>query len=243
LSPTFAFGQNSGCVTRSVILNSSNQIEITYKIVCDSLKGFYNISESFDGKVKHVSSKNTIPFKFENNVLQISVPKLILNQEFVFYFKTFEQDVTIRGNCNFENYPNEILSHNFDTINYKLTKEPEVLVVVPEKVVIVEPIQPKETTNHNESIDIRFRVQIAASGGKMDIQRLKGLTGLSLDVYEDLIGGFYKYTIGNEPSFAKANDILKNMAVDNFKGPFIVAYSNGKRISVQQATAQIKAAE
>jgi hypothetical protein len=86
---------------------------------------------------------------------------------------------------------------------------------------------------------VRFRIQLAASATKMDMGRLTKLTGLDVDVYEDIIDNLYKYTIGNEIDMAQAQVLLNKLAVNNFKKPFIVAYKDGKRISIQQARAEI----
>jgi len=75
----------------------------------------------------------------------------------------------------------------------------------------------------------------------MDAHKLAKLTGLDLPVKEDFIEIYYKYTIGNEQTIEGAQGILNKLATDNFKKPFIVAYSDGKRITVQQAMAEIKA--
>lgn len=82
---------------------------------------------------------------------------------------------------------------------------------------------------------IRYRIQLAASSSKMDIARLKSLTGLDQVVFEDIIDNLYKYTVGDETSLNAAQDLLNKLAVNNFKKPFIVAYQDGKRISMAQA--------
>lgn len=240
--------QHPAPVLRTVNLNSTNEIEVRYRILNDSLKGFFNINETFEGKIKLLNAKCVFPYKFVNNVLQISSPKLVKNEELIFNFKTFEEDVSVSGNCNIENYPNSPVSLIFEKISYKLAKE-EPVVMVPVKVIPVEVDLPADKVRKKEIArdtlvgGVRFRVQISAASGKMDKAKLKSLTGLTFEVYEDLIDNYYKYTIGNEPTFLQAQEILNKMAVNNFKKPFIVAYLNGKRVTVQQAMAEIKAKE
>ncbi len=244
LKSSMLAAQNPAPVFRSLNLNSTNEIEIRYKILNDSLKGFFNINETFEGKVKLVNAKCVFPYKFANNILQISSPKLVMHEEFIFNFKTFEEDVSVSGNCNIENYPNSPVLLIFEKLNYKLKKE-EPVVVVPVKVIPVEVNLPpgKKIVRDTLGDGVRFRIQISAASAKMDKVKLKILTGLTFEVYEDLIDNYYKYTIGNEPTFSQAQVILNKLAVNNFKKPFIVAYINGKRVTVQQAMAEIKAQE
>lgn len=86
---------------------------------------------------------------------------------------------------------------------------------------------------------ISFRIQLAASSTPMDKEKIKRLTGLDLPVNEDHVDGLYKYTIGNEKTLAEAQAILNRIATGHFKKPFIVAYRQQTRISVQQALAEI----
>jgi len=86
---------------------------------------------------------------------------------------------------------------------------------------------------------ISFRVQLAASTTPMDINRLKLLSGLDQPVYEDRIDNYFKYTIGNVTSLQAAQNLLNRVAKNNFKKPFIVAYLDKNRVTVQQALAEI----
>lgn len=103
---------------------------------------------------------------------------------------------------------------------------------------------PKTTTHHSPAMPdtvypISFRVQLAASTVPMDPVKLSKLTGLNLPVYEDRIDSFYKYTIGNETSIQDAQALLNRMITVHFKKPFIVAYREKNRITVQEAVGQI----
>lgn len=108
--------------------------------------------------------------------------------------------------------------------------------------------QPPLSINHPQStinnqpdtvFAVSFRVQLAASTTPMDRSKLRQLSGLDLPVYEDRIDNYFKYTIGNETSIKAAQDLLNRVAKNNFKKPFIVAYRDKNRITVQQAVDEI----
>ena len=164
--------------------------------------------------------------------------KFIVNEQLNFTFKTFEQDISIEGKIKIENYPNLQVEESFEKIEYKL-KSAEPIVIHKDSSNL--PVSNKVEAVDTNKTGIRFRVQIAAATSKMDKEKLKLLTNLSLKVNEDLIDNFFKYTIGNETSILNAQSILNRLAVNNFKKPFIVAYKDGKRIPVQQAMAEINA--
>ena len=79
---------------------------------------------------------------------------------------------------------------------------------------------------------VLFRVQIASSSKKMKVfnDRVKKIG----DIKEIFINGSYKYMIGEVKSFDKAMVLLREVK-PVIKDSFIVAFNNGKRISVSEA--------
>jgi hypothetical protein len=85
------------------------------------------------------------------------------------------------------------------------------------------------TDNYNE---VRFRVQIAASKIKLsDGQLRKIYNGLSeIRMFKE--DGYFKYYIGETPSYDIAKQKLKETKISN---AFIVAYKNNNKLSLQDA--------
>ncbi len=91
-----------------------------------------------------------------------------------------------------------------------------------------------EKTNKN----IEFRVQIATSKNKVETKsyNFKGMK--DVDVY--ISGKFYKYIVGNYNKLSLAKQRLKEVKAKGYSTAFIIAFENGKRISVKNALEKLK---
>jgi N-acetylmuramoyl-L-alanine amidase len=80
---------------------------------------------------------------------------------------------------------------------------------------------------------IVFKVQIATSSVKKELkpENFNGVEGVSL--YE--AGGLYRYTVGKKKKISEANILQLQLKEKGFKDAFIVAFKNGKRISLSEA--------
>ena len=78
-----------------------------------------------------------------------------------------------------------------------------------------------------------FKVQIATSSQKKELipENFNGIEAVSY--YE--AGGIYRYTVGNEKSIEAANILQLKLKEKGFTDAFIVAFNNGKRISLSEA--------
>lgn len=93
----------------------------------------------------------------------------------------------------------------------------------------LEPVQsPKDIIG-----ETYYSVQIMTSGLKKDLtaENFKGQENVTF--YKD--GGLYKYIVGRESSLQEANVLKKKMKEVGFKDAFVIAISNGKRISFETA--------
>lgn len=94
------------------------------------------------------------------------------------------------------------------------------------------------TNNESKVSSIQFRVQIATSQNKLETKsyNFKGMN--DVDMY--ISGKFYKYIVGSYPKLDDAKRRLKAVKEKGYTSAFIIAFENGKRISVKDAIAKLK---
>ncbi len=85
----------------------------------------------------------------------------------------------------------------------------------------------KQEYLQKSSVGKTFKIQIAASRRPLSDREIKALYSGSGEISMQLEDGWYRYTIGNETSYAGAADLKERL---NLKNTFIAIYSNGKRI-------------
>jgi len=78
-----------------------------------------------------------------------------------------------------------------------------------------------------------YKIQLSASKKKIALEpkNFKGLKNVSL-VYEDNI---YKYLYGETSDYELAKNQLKEVKSKGYNSAFLIAFRNGKKISVQEA--------
>ncbi len=107
----------------------------------------------------------------------------------------------------------------------------------PEPVVKKEVEAPKEITTAPKSAgkdqNIVFKVQILASTKDIDLKsyNFRGLSKLSREPYKNLL----RYMYGSVGSMKEAELLKKNADVKGYVTSFIVAYKDGKRITIKEA--------
>ncbi|MGG7036825.1 MAG: N-acetylmuramoyl-L-alanine amidase [Flavobacterium sp.] len=81
-----------------------------------------------------------------------------------------------------------------------------------------------------------FKVQLSASGKKLEPvpSNFKGLGDISV-VSE---GGLYKYMYGETANYSEAKKLLSDAKAKGFTSAFIIAFKDGKKVSVQEALKQ-----
>lgn len=80
---------------------------------------------------------------------------------------------------------------------------------------------------------VTYRVQFLTSEKELKdgAKDLKGIT--DYQIYKQ--DGLFRYTLGNESTIAKAKNIQNDLRKKGFKDAFVIAFYNGKRISLQEA--------
>ena len=106
------------------------------------------------------------------------------------------------------------------------------MLIIQESLVGVLGIDETVTRSFNET-GIRFRIQLLTSGNQIDLtdERLKNLDGI--EVYFEK--SMYKYTVGNFGDIAETSDLMAEVLEKGFNQAFIVAFKDGKRITVKKA--------
>ena len=81
--------------------------------------------------------------------------------------------------------------------------------------------------------EIIFKVQIISSNTHLakNSPRFNGLK----NVWEYKDSGLYKYTVGNQKDLKSASALQSEFRRKGFRGAFVVAFKNGKRIPLREA--------
>ncbi|MEZ7499355.1 N-acetylmuramoyl-L-alanine amidase [Flavobacterium sp. Arc3] len=97
------------------------------------------------------------------------------------------------------------------------------------------PVKTKSSTvaAKQDSAKVIFKVQISASGRKMDLQprNFKGLKNISMDNENNV----YKYMYGETPDYDESKNLLEEAKAKGYNSAFLIAFKNGKKISIQEA--------
>ena len=104
--------------------------------------------------------------------------------------------------------------------------------VVKEEVVIKPEVRPEPKEEANSGTI--FKVQIAAVGKKIETtpSNFKGLSNISV-LTEN--GTLYKYMYGNTTDYETAKRNLEEAKAKGYTGAYLIAFRDGKKISVQEA--------
>jgi len=84
-----------------------------------------------------------------------------------------------------------------------------------------------------DSSQVLFKVQISASSRKLDLhpRNFKGLKNISIDYGSKV----YKYMYGETTDYEKSRNLLEEAKAKGYDSAFLIAFKNGKKISIQEA--------
>lgn len=91
-----------------------------------------------------------------------------------------------------------------------------------------------EITQNNSSVN--YRVQICATRKEVNTNYFVKNHQINEHIYANMHQGWHKYTVGDFNIYTGARNHRETVKNQNkIKGPFVTAYNNGKRITVQEA--------
>ncbi|MGG6230636.1 N-acetylmuramoyl-L-alanine amidase family protein [Tenacibaculum sp. SDUM215027] len=120
-----------------------------------------------------------------------------------------------------------------NTISETLTVNAPLVEKEISKPVVKKEITPKTKTTSSKTVStgVVFRVQIAASRKKLSTNSFKGLENVESLFIDD----YYKYYYGNSSSLSGIKKVLPEVRSKGYKDAWVVAFKNGKRISIKEA--------
>lgn len=118
----------------------------------------------------------------------------------------------------FRSYKESVDGSNISELDKSAVKEKEIIKI---------PTPKKEITTDK----VVYKVQIGTYLKSM----LSDKSFMNLNAYEKIINGTYKYYVGNAYNKVSADNVKIKMREKGFKGAFVVAFYQDKRISMQEA--------
>jgi len=248
-------------ITRFISAGSNaNEFLITLKIQKDGTKGFARFSDDVteDVTVKAVKTDGG-SFSVADGKLKfvwVNVPeKDELEISYTISGNT-SSAVMLGGEYSYlEDNQSKKCKAALETISFQSaqlsneTKEQTVKPADPELVVpataesveasIANKLGETNLSNFSEknTIKLNYQVQVGAfTNAKVTSQKLKKKFKITQKINSEMQSGFSKFMIGSHPEYKNARDQRETMQkVNGVKSAFVVAYNEGKRITVQEA--------
>ena len=244
-------------VTARRIIPAEAEKEFRVEVIVKkgNLAGFGKIQENLPEGVTAVADQTQKgSFTFSENKVKIVWVSLPFSDELKISYKVIANN--IRGDISIDGSFSYIESDQTKKYNIPSStitiKEP----VKVEPVAIAEPVREtkasvanlkeetpvvkKEAKKPAKSIPapekgVSYRIQIAALNQPKKASWFQKKYNISNDIKTELAEGFTKYTTGSFTEYKSARDHRELIKIAGVRGPFVTAYNNGKRITVQEA--------
>jgi len=131
----------------------------------------------------------------------------------------------------FKEYKNEIEGKDNNVKEKAVVKNAATKVLVSKKKAELKKEKKKKKSKTTVNVVV-FKVQLATSSKKLELlsHNFKGIK--NVEIYK--AGGLYRYVVGQENNIADANSLQLHVRNKGYKDAFIIAFSDGKRISISQ---------
>ncbi|NRT15952.1 N-acetylmuramoyl-L-alanine amidase [Flavobacterium sp. 28A] len=131
-------------------------------------------------------------------------------------------------------YKNEYYG-NGTVETYEARPETKVIEKAPETTPVKSsaPAETKSTTTKTSDTNVIFKVQLSASSKKVALEskNFKGLNTISMEKS----GNVYKYMYGETSDYNQSKVLLSQAKAKGYSSAFLIAFKNGKKISIQEA--------
>jgi hypothetical protein len=98
------------------------------------------------------------------------------------------------------------------------------------------PSKNTDETGATSQAEVAYRVQICATRKAVDKSYFVKYNKVNETIYADMHQGWHKFTVGAFEVYGEARNHRENVKVKNkITGPFVTAYNQGNRITVQEA--------
>ena len=143
------------------------------------------------------------------------------------YFGTSDSDTMIKPSQRVE--PVKVI----DSTEKKAVVKTPTEIKKPETKPVVKPEIKQEVVSTGVA---SFKVQLSASGKKMELvpSNFNGLSNISIASE----GNLYKYMYGETSNYEEAKRLLAEAKTKGYSSAFVIAFKNGKKVSVQEALKQ-----
>jgi hypothetical protein len=125
---------------------------------------------------------------------------------------------------------------NTDKKEIAINKEVEKSTTIEQKQETKKEVVAVSNNNINAAISgLVFKVQVCATHRTVDANYIKTNYKLPEEVMQEMHEGWFKYTVGGYAKYIEARNKREDLVSYNLPGPFVTAYNNGNRITVQEA--------
>jgi len=129
--------------------------------------------------------------------------------------------------------PTRTVNNPANTTNSMEQESNKALLASVESGPSVAPSPLPEVRQKSQDSDLEFCVQLAATPKKANLSEAKWRNIQNLSIRFEK--GMYKYQITGIEKYDDANNLKDNMRKKGFEGAFVVAYSNGNRVAINEA--------
>lgn len=215
-------------------------LHVQYKvIVSPDMTGTYTIR----GHVSYVENMGNKLITIDPATIQLKEnPALADNDKTTNNDKTQSDPVVTNDQTNTNKTQNDPVVTNDQTNNNKTQNDPVVTNDQTNKTQSDPVVNNTQNTNTainqdpqtSKTSGVTFAIQIAAMQRLVPVTYYKNTFGLPV-VNAEQVDGLNKYTTGSFTTYQDARNGRETVKAKGVQGPFVVAYSNGKRITVQEA--------